>query len=50
LARWLIDFAREGIGRRPIGEIKPMEVLSVLRNDRSSTIIPLGYWAAAGGR
>jgi len=30
-ARWLIDFAREGIGLRPISEVKPMEVLSVLR-------------------
>jgi integrase len=30
-ARWLIDFARDGIGLRPISEIKPIEVLSVLR-------------------
>jgi integrase len=30
-ARWLIDFARPDIGLRPISEIKPMEVLAVLR-------------------
>jgi integrase len=30
-ARWLIDFARGGIGPRPISEIKAMEVLEVLR-------------------
>ncbi|MES2473358.1 MAG: Arm DNA-binding domain-containing protein, partial [Pseudomonadota bacterium] len=30
-ATWLIDFARQDLGARPISEILPMEVLEVLR-------------------
>ncbi len=29
--RWLLDFAKTDVGLRPISEIKPMEVLAVLR-------------------